>query len=115
LLLASLGIYGVVSYAVSSRRREIGIRMSLGANPTGILSLILTQAMRPVFVGLLIGFAVSAATSRLMSIMLYAISPFDPVTFVGVALLLSAIALLACYLPARRATHVDPIEALRYE
>jgi len=115
LLLASLGIYGVVSYAVSSRRREIGIRMTLGANPTGILSLILTQAMRPVFLGLLIGFAVCAATSRLMSVMLYGISPLDPLTFVGVALFLSAIALLACYLPARRATRVDPMEALRYE
>jgi macrolide transport system ATP-binding/permease protein len=115
LLLASLGIYGVVSYAVNSRTREIGIRMTLGANPTGILSLILRQAMRPVFVGLLIGFAVCAASSRLMSVMLYGISPFDPITFVGVALFLSGIALLACYLPARRATRVDPMEALRYE
>jgi predicted permease len=115
LLLASLGIYGVVSCAVNSRTREIGIRMSLGANPKGILSLILTQAMRPVFLGLLIGFAICAATSRLMSVMLYGISPFDPMTFGGVAIFLCAIALLACYLPARRATRVDPMEALRYE
>jgi predicted permease len=115
LLLASLGIYGVVSYAVNSRTREIGIRITLGANPKGILSLILTQAMRPVFLGLLIGFAICAATSRLMSVMLYGISPFDPVTFIGVALFLSGVALLACYLPARRATRVDPMEALRYE
>jgi macrolide transport system ATP-binding/permease protein len=115
LLLASLGIYGVVSYAVSSRIREIGIRMTLGAKPVEILSLIVKQAMRPVVLGLLIGFGVCAAASRLMSVMLYGISPLDPLTFGGVALFLSGIALLACYLPARRATRVDPMEALRYE
>lgn len=115
LLLASLGIYGVVSYAVSSRTREIGIRMTLGANPSGILSLILSQGMRPVILGLVIGFAVCAAASRLMSVMLYGISPFDPLTFGGVALFLSIIALAACFLPARRATRVDPMVALRYE
>ena len=91
------------------------IRMTLGANPSGILSLILKQAMRPVFLGLLIGFAVCAAASRLMSVMLYGISPFDPLTFGGVAIFLTAIALLACYLPAKRATRVDPMEALRHE
>jgi predicted permease len=115
LLLASLGIYGVVSYAVNSRTREIGIRMTLGADPVGILNLILKQAMRPVIWGLIIGFTICAAASRLMSVMLYGISPIDPVTFGGVALFLSAIALLACYFPARRATKVDPMEALRYE
>jgi ABC-type antimicrobial peptide transport system permease subunit len=115
LLLASVGIYGVVSYAVSSRTREIGIRMTLGANRPGILGLILKQAMRPVLLGLVIGFAICAAASRLMSVMLYGISPFDPLTFGGVALFLTAIALLACYVPARRATRVDPMEALRYE
>jgi macrolide transport system ATP-binding/permease protein len=115
LLLASLGIYGVVSYAVSSRIREIGIRMTLGANPIEILDLILRQAMRPVLLGLMIGFAACAATSRLMSVMLYGISPFDPLTFGGVAVFLTAIALLACYIPAKRATRVDPMEALRYE
>jgi predicted permease len=115
LLLASLGIYGVVAYSVSSRIREIGIRMTLGASPAGILGLILWQTMRPVFLGLLIGFAVCASASRLMSAMLYGISPFDPLTFGGVSLLLSGIALLACYIPARRATRVDPMETLRYE
>jgi len=115
LLLASLGIYGVVSYAVSSRTREIGIRMTLGANSTGILGLIIKQAMRPVIVGLVIGCGVCAASSRLMSVMLYGISPFDPLTFGGVALFLTGIALLACYLPAKRATRVDPMVALRYE
>ncbi len=115
LLLASLGIYGVVSYAVSSRIREIGIRMTLGANPIGILNLIVRQAMRPVFLGLVVGFVVCAGASRLMSLMLYGISPLDPLTFGGVALFLTGVALLACYLPARRATRVDPMVALRYE
>ena len=115
LLLASLGIYGVVSYAVSGRIREIGIRMTLGAEPDGILSMILKQGMRPVIWGLMIGFAICAVASRFMSVMLYGISPFDPLAFGGVALFLSAVALLACYVPARRATRVDPMEALRYE
>jgi predicted permease len=115
LLLASLGIYGVVSYAVSGRIREIGIRMTLGANPKGIFGLILSQAMRPVLWGIAIGFAVCAGASRLMSVMLYGVSPLDPLTFVGVALFLATVALVACYLPARRATRVDPMEALRYE
>jgi putative ABC transport system permease protein len=115
LLLASLGIYGVVSYAVSSRIREIGIRMTLGANPKGIFGLIIRQAMRPVLIGVAVGFAVCAGASRLMSVMLYGISPLDPVTFGGVALFLVGVALSACYLPARRATRVDPMEALRYE
>ena len=115
LLLASLGIYGVVSYAVSARIREIGIRMTLGAEPKGILHLILRQGMRPVMLGLGVGFVACAATSRLMSLVLYGVSPFDPLTFGGVSLFLTAVALLACYLPARRATRVDPMEALRYE
>ncbi len=115
LLLASVGIYGVVSYAVSSRTREIGIRMTLGARPMEVLTLILKQAMRPVLIGLVIGVAICAALSRLMSLMLYGVSPFDPLTFGGVALFLTGVALAACYLPARRATRVDPMEALRYE
>jgi putative ABC transport system permease protein len=115
LLLASVGIYGVVSYAVSGRIREIGIRMTLGAESGGILSLILKEGMRPVMGGLVIGFAVCAGASRFMSVMLYGISPFDPLTFGGVALFLSAVAFLACYVPARRATMVDPMVALRYE
>jgi predicted permease len=115
LLLASLGIYGVVSYAVSARIREIGIRMTLGAEPKGILRLILRQGMRPVIFGLAVGFVACAAASRLIGVMLYGVSPFDPLTFGGVSLFLTAVALLACYLPARRATRVDPMEALRYE
>jgi predicted permease len=115
LLLASLGIYGIVSYTVSGRIREIGIRMTLGAKPAGILGLILKQAMRPVILGLVIGLILCAAASRLMSVMLYGVSPLDPRTFGAVAVFLTAVALLACYLPARRATKVDPMEALRYE
>jgi predicted permease len=115
LLLASLGIYGIVSFAVSSRIREIGIRMTLGAEPSGILRLIVKQAMRPVGIGLAIGFVICAGVSRLMSVMLYGVSPLDPLTFVGVALFLTGIAVVASYLPARRATRVDPMEALRYE
>jgi predicted permease len=115
LMLASVGIYGVVSYAVSRRIREIGIRMSLGADSKGILSLILKQAMQPVLIGVGVGFSGCAAAAHLMSVMLYGVSPLDPVTFGGVALLLAAVALLACYLPARKATKVDPAVALRYE
>jgi putative ABC transport system permease protein len=100
---------------VSRRIREIGIRMALGANTAEILRLVLKQAMRPVVLGVAIGFAFCAAASRLMSVMLYGISPLDPITFVGVAGFLTGIALLACYVPARRATRVDPMEALRYE
>jgi macrolide transport system ATP-binding/permease protein len=115
LLLASVGIYGVVSYAVSRRVREIGIRMSLGADSNGILAMILKQAMGPVLVGIAVGFAVCAATARLMSAILYGVSPVDPLTFAGVSLFLTFTALLACYIPARRATRVDPADALRYE
>jgi ABC-type antimicrobial peptide transport system permease subunit len=110
-----VGIYGVVSYAVSRRIREIGIRMSLGADSNGILAMILKQAMAPVLVGVAVGFAICAAAARLMSAILYGVSPVDPLTFVGVSLFLTFTALLACYLPARRATRVDPAEALRYE
>jgi putative ABC transport system permease protein len=91
--------------------REIGIRTTLGASPSGILG----QTMRPGFLGLVIGFTVCAAASRLMSAMLYGISPLDPLTFGGVSLLLSGIALLASYIPSRRAIRVDPMETLRYE
>lgn len=115
MLLSSLGIYGVVSYAVSSRIREIGIRMTLGAMPAGILGLVIRQAMQPVFWGLAMGLAICAAASRLMSVALYGVSPFDPLTFAGVAVFLSGVALLASYVPARRATKVDPMVALRYE
>ena len=115
MLLACIGVYGVVSYAVSRRVREIGIRMTLGADARDVRSLILRQAMRPVVVGALIGIAGCAAVSQILSGMLFGISPHDPVAFVVVPLVLLSVALVASYIPARRATRVDPMVALRYE
>ncbi len=115
MLLACIGVYGVVSYAVSRRVREIGIRMTLGADAREVKSLILRQAMRPVAIGALIGIAGCAAVSRILRSMLFGVSSHDPVAFVVVPLILLAVALLASYIPARRATQVDPMVALRYE
>jgi len=115
LTLAAVGIYGVMSYVVSLRTNEIGIRMALGAQPRDIWNLIVGRGARLAFVGIAIGLAGALALSRLLVSLLYEVKPADPLTFAGVALLLAAIALLACYLPARRAMRVDPIVALRYE
>jgi putative ABC transport system permease protein len=115
LLLATLGIYGVVSYSVAQRTNEMGIRMALGASIAGIRSLVLRQSLPPVILGLGAGVIASLALSRLLSSMLFGISAGDPVTIVGVSALLSAVAAVAAYIPARRATQVDPITALRYE
>jgi ABC-type antimicrobial peptide transport system permease subunit len=105
----------VVSFAVSRRVREIGIRMALGADSRTVKKMILRQAMRPVFIGALIGIAGCAAVSQILSSMLFGLSAYDPVTFVCVPILLLAIAMLASYAPAQRATKVDPMIALRYE
>ena len=124
LLLASVGIYGVVSYAVVRRTREIGIRMTLGARAGDVLKQILRQSMRPVILGMVPGIVTSSAASRLLSIrmgqaegssLLFGLSSLDPWAFGGVSLFLTAVALLASYIPARRATKVDPTVALRYE
>jgi len=115
MLLACIGVYGVVSYAVSRRVREIGIRMTLGADAREVKSLILRQAMRPVVIGALIGIAGCAAVSQILKSMLFGISAHDPVAFVAVPLILLSVALAASYIPARRATKVDPMVALRYE
>jgi predicted permease len=115
MLLACIGVYGVVSYAVSRRVREIGIRMTLGADAREVKSLILRQAMQPVGIGALVGIAGCAAVSRILNSMLFGISAHDPVAFVVVPLILLSVALLASYVPARRATKVDPMVALRYE
>jgi predicted permease len=115
MLLASIGVYGVASYAVSQRIREIGIRMALGANGREVLSLLLRQAMRPVLIGALIGIAGCAAVSELLSKVLYGIGSHDPISFIGVPLFLLGVALMASYIPARRAIKVDPMVALRYE
>ena len=115
LLLASVGLYGVMSYAVSGRTREIGLRMALGARSRNVLELVLKEAMRLVVVGLAIGWLAAAAISRLLGGFLYGISAMDPVTFAVIPVVLVLVALLASYLPARRATKVDPMIALRYE
>ncbi|MBI4664179.1 MAG: ABC transporter permease [Verrucomicrobia bacterium] len=115
LLLAVIGLYGVMSYLVTQRTKEIGIRVALGAQRRHVLGLVLKRGLLLVSLGLALGLAGALASTRLMSGLLFGITPTDPATFVSVALLLAAIALLACYLPARRATQVDPIVALRYE
>lgn len=113
LVLASIGVYGMVSYAVSRRIREIGIRMALGAGVGNIMTLVVGQGMRPVMVGAFIGIAGCAAVSTFMSSLLYGVSPWDPVSFIFVPGFLFAVALAACWIPARKAARVDPVESLR--
>jgi predicted permease len=115
LLLASVGVHGVVSYGVSQRTREIGIRMALGAGARDVMTLLLRQALRPVVIGALIGVIACAAVSQVLSKVLYGMGSHDPIAFIGVPVFLFGIAFLASYLPARRATKVDPVVALRYE
>ncbi len=115
LLLAICGLYGVVSYAVSQGRREIGIRVALGAQPSQILWRVLSQGARPALIGVAIGLVGSFAVTRLLRGLLYGVSVVDPATFVAVPVLLTMVVLLACYMPARRALRVDPTVALRYE
>jgi predicted permease len=115
LALAAVGIYGVLSYAVTERTREMGIRLALGARPRDLLKLIVGQGMILTLIGLVIGVGASLALTRLIEKLLFGVSPTDPLTFVVVLLLLMGVALLACWIPARRATRVDPLVALRYE
>jgi putative ABC transport system permease protein len=114
-VLATMGIYGVMAYVVSRRTHEVGVRLALGAQTSDVLQLVIGQGMRVVLVGLAIGLAGAFGLARLMASRLFGLSPLDPVTFVGVTLLAVSAALLACYLPARRAAKVDPMESLRYE
>ena len=115
LSLAVAGIYGVIAYTVSQRRHEIGIRIALGARPADILKLVIRQGMRLTIIGMIIGLLAAALLTGSLSAVLYGISPVDLITFTGVSLILAAVAMLACYIPARRATRVDPMKALRYE
>jgi putative ABC transport system permease protein len=115
LILAAIGIYGVMAYSVSHRTREIGIRVALGAQPRDVLSLVIRQGIILTLTGALAGLIVALGLTRLMSSLLFGVGAMDPLTFVGVAALLITVALLACLIPARRATKVDPIVALRYE
>jgi ABC-type antimicrobial peptide transport system permease subunit len=115
LLLAAIGIYGVTAYMVSSRTREIGIRVALGAQRRDVIRMVLQQGMTLALGGVAIGLALAAGASRLLGSLLFGIGPTDPIAFCGAATLFCLIGLLACYVPARRATAVDPMEALRYE
>jgi putative ABC transport system permease protein len=115
LLLASIGVYGVMAFSVIQRTKEIGIRIALGARRADVIALFVGRGMRLIAIGIVIGIALSVALSRLMQGMLFGLTPTDAATFLGVAFLLAGVALLASWFPARRAARVDPMQALRYE
>jgi ABC-type antimicrobial peptide transport system permease subunit len=115
LVLAMIGIYGIMSWSVGQRRQEIGIRMAVGADSSKILGLIMGRGMKLACIGLLIGLAGSLALTRLLSTLLFEVSPHDPIVLGGVSLILLTVTAIACYIPARRAMRVDPLETLRSE
>jgi putative ABC transport system permease protein len=115
LLLASMGIFGVVAYSVEQRRHELGIRKALGAADVQLRNMVLRQGMMPVFLGLAAGIAAALYLGRLIGSLLFGVDPFDPLITAGVVFVIVGVSLAGCWIPARRATHIDPMVALRYE